>query len=74
MPILRFALFAPAAVDDPFKPGAKLTLTMQLAPIARVAGLIGQLLVCVNVSRLSPVIDIPLMPSGIGPELVTVTG
>jgi len=71
---LKFALFAPAVVVDPFSPGAKLTLMVQLAPTASVVGLRGQLLVCVNVSELRPVSDMPVIAIGDGPALVSVTG
>ena len=71
---LKFAFFVPAVVDDPFSPGAKLTLKVQLAPAASVVGLRGQLFVCVNVAELRPVSDMAVIPTADGPALVSVTG
>jgi len=49
--------------------GVKVTLIVQFAPAAIVAGATGQLLVCAK----SPVMAIELMTRGAVPELVTVT-
>ena len=71
---LRFALFGPAAVDEPFKPGAKLTLIVQLPPTAMVAGSVPQVLVCSNTSGLVPVNPMELTVNVPVPVFVSVTG
>src|ERR1700739_1265608 len=70
----KFAVFGPGAVLEPFRPGAKLTLIVQLAPTARVAGSVPQLLLCGNTSGFGPPKEIPVMVNGAIPPLVIVTG
>jgi hypothetical protein len=71
---LRLALIGPAAVEEPFRPGAKLTFTVQLPPTAIVAGSVPQLLVCLNTAGFVPVNEMPVTVSGPIPVLVSVTG
>ena len=62
------------AILDPVAPGAKDTLAVQAAPGARVAGLIGQLFVCLKPPALAPTKPMLEKVSGAGPALVMVTG
>ena len=65
--MLRAAVLEPAAV------GVKVTEMVQLAPAARVLGLVGQVFVWPKSAALVPVSPIELIVSGAVPELVKVT-
>jgi len=65
---LSVIVSVPARV--PLVVGVKVTLIVQFAPVAIVAGAMGQLFVCAK----SPVMPSELMTSGPVPEFVTITG
>lgn len=72
---VKTAAFAPARVEEPFRPGVKLTLMVQLAPTARVFGLIGQLFAWLNTDELFRAMNaIPVIDTGKGPGFERVTG
>jgi hypothetical protein len=61
------------AVRVPIAVGLNVTLIVQLAPAARVLGLMGQVVLCAKSPALVPVIPILLMVSAAVPLFVSVT-
>lgn len=60
------------AVRVPVAVGVKVTLIVQVPPVARVEGLMGQLVVCAKSPLFAPVTEMPVMVNAAVPLLVSV--